>query len=79
MHPATSTPSPSSLPCIRDYSELITKVIPEPVYTLVPMEELERRGAEVVRIHPRFAQEMPVLIKGEKKRRAALAGPQLSK
>lgn len=64
-------------PCIRDYSYLITHIIPEAVYTLIPLTELERRCNEVARSQPRFAEETPVLLSIETGRRAAYQVPHL--
>jgi hypothetical protein len=74
----TTPLSPSDKPCIRDYAELITHVIPEQIAQLVPLAELERRCNEVARTQPRFRQETPLLLRTETIRRARLAGPYLA-
>lgn len=77
MH-LTQTPKPAAgKPCIRDYAELITRIIPEPVAQLVPLGELQRRCDEVARAHPRYAEETPVLLAAETRRRAAFAQPHI--
>ncbi|TGE22796.1 hypothetical protein [Hymenobacter metallicola] len=71
--PATST----GKPCIRDYSELVTKIVPEPVAQLVPLPELRRRLSEVVRKDKRYAEEAPIYLQNETNRRAAFDGAHL--
>ena len=73
----TPVEAPLGKPSITDYAVLITSVIPESVFTLIPLSELERRCNEVARTQKRFREETPVLLAIETKRRAALAGPHL--
>ncbi|UOR06273.1 hypothetical protein MUN82_04055 [Hymenobacter aerilatus] len=70
-----AAPTPAGKPCIRDYSELVTRVIPEPLAQLVPLPELARRCDEVARTQPRFREETPILLAAETRRRAVLANP----
>jgi hypothetical protein len=57
--------------------ELLTKHLPEQLIKLVPIEELERRGTELVAEQPRFAEEVPLVLAGEKYRRARHRGLQV--
>jgi hypothetical protein len=74
MHLNTDPPAllaaPPKLPCIRDYHELATVHMPDQLIKLVPLEELERFGAELVAEQPRFAEEVPLRVAGEARRRA---------
>ena len=77
MHLNTDPPAclaapaaPPKLPCIRDYHELATLHMPDQFIKLVPLEELERFGAELVAEQPRFAEEVPLRVAGEARRRA---------
>ncbi|TGE29706.1 hypothetical protein [Hymenobacter metallicola] len=76
MH-ITTTPTPTAKPCIRDYSELVTTVVPEAFAKLVPLEELQRRLSEVAREKPHLAEETPLYLKNETRRRAAFEGAHL--
>lgn len=64
-------------PCIRDYSQLVTTVVPESVAALVPLPELSRRLKEVVRKDARYAEEAPIYYQNEVARRAAYATPHI--
>lgn len=66
-----ATTTAAAKPCLRDYAELVTKVVPEAIAQLVPLCELDRRLNEVVRAHPRFAEEAPIYRRAEAARRAA--------
>ena len=77
MHLNTDPPVPAAppkLPCIRDYHELATVHMPDQLIKLVPLAELERFGAELVAEQPRFAEEVPLRVAGEKHRRARHRG-----
>jgi hypothetical protein len=78
MHLNTDPPAPQAapakLPCIRDYHELATVHMPDQLIKLVPLEELERFGAELVAEQPRFAEEVPLRVAGEAHRRARHRG-----
>ncbi|UOQ99878.1 hypothetical protein MUN81_10345 [Hymenobacter sp. 5317J-9] len=78
MHLNTDPPAPlaapAKLPCMRDMHELMTTHLPEPLVKLVPLDELERRGTELVNEHPRFAEEVPLVLAGEARRRARHRG-----
>ena len=63
-------PPPAKLPCIRDYHELMHQHMPDQLIKLVPLEELERFGNELVAEQPRFAEEVPLRLAGEARRRA---------
>jgi len=78
MEVLTLPAATTTKPCIRDYSYLITHIIPEQFFTLVPLPELARRCNEVARKQPRFAEETPVLLAIETGRRAAYSAPHLS-
>ncbi|WP_460500190.1 hypothetical protein, partial [Hymenobacter agri] len=52
--------APAKRPCIRDYHELVDKHMPDQLIKLVPLEELERFGDELVAEQPRFAEEVPL-------------------
>ena len=66
--------APPKKPCIRDYHELATIHMPDQLIKLVPLDELERFGAELVAEQPRFAEEVPPRVAGEKHRRARHKG-----
>ncbi|WP_210521608.1 hypothetical protein [Hymenobacter terricola] len=74
MHLNTDAPAdlaPAKKPCMRDLHELVTHFLPDPkVLKLVPLDELERFGTETVAEHPRFAEEMPLVLAYETRRRA---------
>jgi len=73
MHLNTDPPAsagPAKLPCIRDYHDLVSTHMPDQLIKLVPLEELERFGAELVAEQPRFAEEVPIRVAGEARRRA---------
>lgn len=72
----STTPSPAK-PCIRDYSELVTTIIPEPFAKLVPLSELKRRCDEVARTQPRFAEELPIFYDYEVARRESFTAPHI--
>ena len=78
MHLNTDPPAPQAapakLPCIRDYHELATIHMPDQLIKLVPLEELERFGDELVAEQPRFKEEVPLRIAGEARRRARHRG-----
>ena len=77
MHLNTDPPAPaapSKKPCARDMNELLTKHLPEQLIKLVSLEELERRGTELVAEQPRFAEEVPLVLAGEQYRRARHRG-----
>lgn len=76
MH-LTATPAPAAKPCIRDYSQLVTTVVPEAVAALVPLPEFARRLKEVVRKDARFAEEAPIYYRNEVARREAYAQPHI--
>lgn len=58
-------------PNILDYSELITKYLPESLVRLADMKQLERRCEEINITMPRFKEETPIVLKTERARRAA--------
>lgn len=66
--------APPKLPCIRDYHELVHQHMPDQLIKLVPLAELERFGAELVAEQPRFAEEVPLRVAGEARRRARHRG-----
>jgi hypothetical protein len=80
MHLNTDPPAPAGptkLPCMRDYSDLVHNHMPDQLIKLVPLEELERFGAELVAEQPRFAEEVPLRVAGEAHRRARHRGLQV--
>ncbi|MBO2007581.1 hypothetical protein [Hymenobacter negativus] len=73
MHLNTAPPAPAApakKPCMRDMHELVTRHMPDQLIKLVPLDELERFGAELVAEQPRFAEEVPLRVAGEARRRA---------
>jgi hypothetical protein len=77
MHLNTDPPipaAPAKKPCARDMNELLTRHLPEQLIKLIPLDELERRGTELVAEQPRFAEEVPLVLAGEARRRARHRG-----
>jgi hypothetical protein len=74
MHLNTDQQLPPSKPCIRDMHELLRDHLDPNLIKLVPLEELDRRGHEIVAEHPRFREEMPLVVRGEAGRRKRLQG-----
>ncbi|MBF9239493.1 hypothetical protein I2I05_19020 [Hymenobacter sp. BT683] len=74
---ALADPAPRKKPCIRDMHELVTHHLPSAVVKLIPLDELDRRGEELMAEHPRFVEELPILVQGEKVRRARFRSLQL--
>ena len=74
LNTAPAEPTPTKKPCIRDMHELVTKHLPEQLVKLVPLDELARRGTELIAEQPRFAEEVPLVIAGETRRRARHRG-----
>lgn len=68
-----SDPAPAK-PCIRDLHELLRDHLPAPLIKLTPLKELRRRCHEIVAEHPRFREEVPLVLVGEQQRRERLAG-----
>jgi hypothetical protein len=66
--------SPQRKPCIRDLAILKRDHMPDVLVKLVPMTELERRAQELERTHPQFKEELPIVLRGEARRRAIEAG-----
>ena len=75
MHLNTEPPAAAGKPSIRDYADLVKDYMPDQLVKLVPLEELERFGQELVADQPRFAEEVPVRLAGEARRRARYKGP----
>ena len=71
---AVAPAAPAKLPCMRDMHELVHQHMPDQLIKLVPLEELERFGDELVAEQPRFAEEVPLRIAGEAHRRARHRG-----
>jgi hypothetical protein len=74
MHLNTAPQEPPRNPCIRDMHELLRDHLDPNLIKLVPLEELDRRGHEIVAEHPRFREEMPLVVRGEAGRRQRLQG-----
>ena len=67
--PAAPAPPPAK-PCIRDFAELVARHLPCVVVKLVSLDELHRRAAEITAEHPRFREEVPLVLALEMRRRA---------
>ncbi|WP_310391485.1 hypothetical protein, partial [Hymenobacter sp.] len=68
-------PAPPQAPrgaCIRDYSELISTLLPCPVVRMADMAELRRRADEINLTHPRFREETALVVSLEQRRRHRL-------
>ncbi|MDO7885319.1 hypothetical protein [Hymenobacter cheonanensis] len=74
MHINTDPVQPLGKPCIRDFHQLTTTLLPAALVMLVPLPELERRAQEIDATHPHFREETPVVIAIERKRRHTLNG-----
>ena len=59
-------PAPPRLPCIRDLADLLRDHLPPLLVKLTPLKELRRRCAEIVAEHPRFREEAPLVLDGER-------------
>ena len=63
-------------PCIRDMAALVARLQPvAEILTAVPMKHVRRRLKEIVAEEPRFAEEAPLVVAAEVKRRRYLATP----
>jgi hypothetical protein len=65
-------PPTEKKPCWRDLHDLVRDHLPQPIVQLVPLEELQRRVAELKLTHPRFLEEAPLVLSHETKRRQML-------
>lgn len=74
MHLNTDPAQPLGKPCIRDMHELLRDHLPAPLVKLTPLQELERRCHEIAAEHPRFREEVPLVLRGEAQRRTRLSG-----
>jgi hypothetical protein len=76
MHLNTTPPPTPSIPCMRDYSRLISPngLLPEAVVPLLPMKQLKRRIREINATHPQYQEETPLVLKLERARRKRLSG-----
>lgn len=61
---------PQKKPCWRDLVELTTQRLCMKTVKLVPLPELERHLKEIEAEHPHLAEETPVVLMQEKRRRA---------
>jgi hypothetical protein len=59
---------------MRDMHELLRDHLPAPLVKLTPLQELERRCHEIAAEHPRFREEVPLVLRGEVQRRVRLSG-----
>jgi O6-methylguanine-DNA--protein-cysteine methyltransferase len=57
--------------------ELLRDHLPEPLVKLTTLQELERRCDEIAAEHPRFREEVPLVLRGETQRRVRLRGLQV--
>jgi hypothetical protein len=62
--------APAKKPCWRDLHELTTKHLNPALVTLVPLPELARRLSEIEADHPHLAEETPIVLLHETRRRA---------
>ena len=63
-------------PCIRDTAALVARLAPHAeVYKAIPIKHFARRLRELATEEPRFAEEWPVVLESEKKRRQRIAQP----
>ena len=74
MHINHTPAAPIGMPCIRDFAELLRDHLPEMHIKNMAMEELQRRTHEIVAEHPRFREEVPLVLSGETRRRQRLQG-----
>ena len=74
MHLNTTPDPPPGKPNILEYAELLRDYLPEPLIKLVPLPELRRRCHEITAEHPRFREEVPLVLSGETHRRERLSG-----
>jgi len=70
----TPNDDPPRLPCIRDLHELVHVVLSPQLVMLSPLEELARRLHEIAAQHPRFREEVPLVLLGEERRRHRFSG-----
>ena len=74
MHLNTTPPPPPGKPCWRDMHELLRDFLPEPLIKLTSLKQLRRRCRELAATHPRFREELPLVLVGEERRRRQLVG-----
>jgi hypothetical protein len=74
MYLNTDPIEPLGKPCIRDMHELLRDHLPASLIMLTPLQELERRCHEIAAQHPRFREEVPLVLRGEAQRRTRLSG-----
>lgn len=74
MHLNTDPVQPARKPCIRDFHQLTTTLLPPALVMLVPLTELERRAEEINATHPHFQEETPLVVQWERRRRERLSG-----
>jgi hypothetical protein len=74
MHLNTTPNDPPRLPCWRDMHELVHVVLTPQLVMLSPLEELARRLHEIAAQHPRFREEVPLVLAGEQHRRHRFSG-----
>ena len=74
MHLNTTPSPPPQKPCIRDLAELLRDHLPPLLIKLTPLKELRRRCHEIAAEHPRFREEVPLVLTGEERRRQKLSG-----
>lgn len=74
MHLNTTPDEPPRLPCIRDMHELLRDHLPAPLVKLAPLPELARRCREIAAEHPRFREEVPLVLSIEERRREHFSG-----
>lgn len=77
IDPLTPALAPKK-PCIRDMAALVKEHLPCNVVKLTPLEELERRCAEIAAEQPRFKEEAPIVLANERHRRARHMSVQLA-
>lgn len=74
MHLNTDPVQPARKPCIRDFHNLTTTLLPAALVALVPLPELARRCQEIDATHPHYREETPLVLRLEAQRRQRLSG-----
>lgn len=74
MHLNTDPVQPARKPCIRDFHQLTTTLLPPALVMLVPLDELARRTQEINATHPQYQEETPLVLAWETQRRQRLSG-----
>lgn len=73
MHLNTDPVEPPRKPCARDMNLLTTTLLIPALVKLVPLDELRRRGQEIMLTHPQYREEVPLVVEWETQRRQYLS------